>query len=104
VVPLLDPAIASGQVTVVESMRMNKPVIATQSIGTTDYISHGRSGTLVPPSDAEALATAMLKLWDDAELRRTYTRNAAEFAATSLSDEAAASALARIMVELERER
>jgi glycosyltransferase involved in cell wall biosynthesis len=101
VVPLLDPLIASGQVTVVESMRMNKPIIATDSIGTADYIEHRKNGLLVPPHDPETLATAMLELWDDSAERQRYARNAAAFAEGSLSDAAAARALAKIMSELE---
>jgi glycosyltransferase involved in cell wall biosynthesis len=104
VVPLLDPGIASGQVTVIESMRMNRPVVATRSIGTSDYIQDGQSGALVVPHDPEGLATAMLQLWDDAALRQRYARKAAEFAETTLSDGAAARALARIMSQLELER
>ena len=104
VIPLLDPEIASGQVTVVDSSRMNRPVVATRSIGTTDYIEHGRSGTLVAPHDPEMLAEAMLELWHDAALRQKYVSNASQFAETALSDPAAARALARIMAELERER
>ena len=104
VIPLDDAAIASGQVTVVESLRMKKPVIATHSLGTIDYIRHGHSGVLVPPHDPDALATAMLQLWEDEGLRQQYARNAAEFAETSLSDPAAARSLAAIISELERER
>jgi glycosyltransferase involved in cell wall biosynthesis len=104
VIPILDPTIASGQVTVNESMRMNKPVIATQSIGTTDYIRNGETGVLIRPHDPEALAEAMLQLWDDRVLREKYARNAADFAATVLSDEAAAESLARIISELEAQR
>jgi glycosyltransferase involved in cell wall biosynthesis len=104
VVPLLDPDIASGQVTVIESMRMNRPVIATRSIGTMDYIRDSQTGTLVPPHEPEALAAAMLQLWDDESLRQRFARNAAEFAEESLSDPAAARALGRIISELERER
>jgi glycosyltransferase involved in cell wall biosynthesis len=104
VVVVHDPNIASGQVTVIESMRMNTPVIATSSIGTTDYIQQHYSGTLVPPHDPERLAAAMLELWHDAPLRDRYAHNAAEFAENSLSDEAAARALARIISELELER
>jgi hypothetical protein len=104
VVPLLDPNIASGQVTVVEAIRMNKPVIATQNIGTTDYIQNGQSGTLVPPNRPEELAAAMLQLWDDAGLRERYAKNAAEFGEESLSDAAAGRALTRILSELEAGR
>ena len=77
VVPLLDPNIAAGQVTVVESMRMNRPIIATHSMGTLDYIHNGESGILVPPQDPEALAAAMLQLWEDSELRKQYAKEAA---------------------------
>jgi glycosyltransferase involved in cell wall biosynthesis len=104
VVPISDPEIASGQVTVIESMRMGRAVIATDSIGTVDYIHSGRSGMLVPPRDAEALAQAMQELWDDAALRKRLADSASSFADDSLSDVAAGRALARIMAELERER
>lgn len=102
VVPLLNPEIASGQVTVIESMRMNRAVIATNSIGTRDYIRNGSTGALVPPHDPEALAAAMLDLWDHKAIRMSYARNAAQYAEESLSDEAAARALIRIMDEIER--
>lgn len=104
VVPILDPEIASGQVTVIESMRMNRAVIATDSIGTVDYIRSGETGRLVPVADPESLADAMQQLWDDVALRERVARNAARFAEESLSDHAAARALARIMAELEAER
>lgn len=104
VVPLLDKDVAAGQVTVVESMRMNKPVIATESIGTVDYIEQGRTGVLLPACDPKALATAMVQLWEDLEQREQYARNAAAFAESSLSDEAASRALTRILRELELER
>jgi glycosyltransferase involved in cell wall biosynthesis len=101
VVPLLDPEIASGQVTVIESMRMNRAVISTESIGTTDYIRTGLSGVLVPPQDPQALAQAMLELWEDQSLRGAYADKARRFAETSLSDAAAAAALTRIMSAVE---
>jgi glycosyltransferase involved in cell wall biosynthesis len=101
VVPLLDPNVASGQVTVVESMRMERAVIATKSAGTTDYVRNGTNGVLVPPHDPEALANAMVELWDDDAARRKYARDATIFAEESLSDAAAARALTRIMADLE---
>jgi hypothetical protein len=104
VVPLLDREIASGQVTVVESMRMGRAVIATENIGTTDYVRSGWNGTIVPPHDPQALASAMLELWDDQALREQYVQRAIDFADDTLSDAAAARALASIMAEVESER
>lgn len=103
VVPLLDPNVASGQVTVIESMRMERAVIATESAGTKDYVRNGTNGVLVPPHDPEALASAMVELWDDDAARRKYARNAATFADEWLSDAAAARALTRIMADLEHQ-
>lgn len=99
VVPLADTRAASGQVTVIEAMRMDRPVIATRSAGTADYVEDGRTGLLVPPADPAALGEAMRKLWDDAAERARLAANASAFAEEHLSDEAAAKALARILGE-----
>ena len=96
-VPLADVKVASGQVTVVEAMRLGRPIAATRSSGTKDYIEDGVSGLLVPPGDVTAMAQAMERLWQDGALRTTLSRNAAAFAEASLSDQAAAGALVRIL-------
>lgn len=102
IVPLRDVAIASGQVTVIEAMRMNRAVIATVSIGTEDYIADGVTGVLVPAGDAAALADRMTLLWDDRDRRARLARQAADFAEETLSDRSAAAALVRIMREAQR--
>ena len=71
VVPLDTDEVASGQVTVRHVMGFGKPVIATQSIGTEDYIDSGSNGILVPPRDPAALAHAITQLWDDPARRAT---------------------------------
>lgn len=97
VVPLTNAREASGQVTVIEAMRMHRAVIATASTGTEDYVEHDRTGLLVPPGDAAALAGAMRRLWDDHEARARLATTAAAFAETHLSDEAAGVALADVL-------
>ncbi len=100
VVPIADVAAASGQVTVIEAMRMARPVIATRSIGTTDYIEEGRNGHLVEPNDPADLAAKLQRLWDDAEEREIIARGAEEFAERALSDAAAGRALISVLDEV----
>ncbi len=54
---------------IVEAMACGKPIIASEVGGVPDMIGDD-SGILVPPGDMRALAAAMLRLAQDAELRR----------------------------------
>jgi glycosyltransferase involved in cell wall biosynthesis len=56
-------------VSAIEAMASGKPVVATRVGGLPDVITEGRTGYLVPPKDAAALADAVLKLIADAEAR-----------------------------------
>jgi len=47
---------------ILEAMAWSRPVIGTHVGGIPDLVDHGRSGRLVPPGEAEALADAMLLL------------------------------------------
>lgn len=59
VVPLKKLVKSTGQVVFLEAMALGKPVVATATIGTEDYIEHGVTGILVPPDDSEALRKAL---------------------------------------------
>ena len=52
-----------------EAMTMGIPVIATTVGGIPEQIEHLESGILVRPDDPEAIATWLVRLHDDAELR-----------------------------------
>ncbi|MBT8451112.1 MAG: glycosyltransferase [Deltaproteobacteria bacterium] len=80
VVPLTDLPRSTGQVVILEAMAIGKPVIATETVGTVDYIESGETGLLVPPGDAEALATAMDRFHRDSELRARVSERGLEFA------------------------
>jgi glycosyltransferase involved in cell wall biosynthesis len=55
--------------TVVEAMAAGVPVIATRVGGIPELISHQRTGVLIPPRNAEALAEAIRELLHDPEKR-----------------------------------
>jgi hypothetical protein len=103
-VPVLNEETASGQVTLLEAMRMGRPVVATRCMGSEDYIENESTGLLVEPRDVEALRGAIERLWDDGELRQRLGRNAARFAAEHCSDEAAGNSLRGILDEVEDAR
>lgn len=74
VVPLQKVVKSTGQVVILEAMGFGKPVIATETIGTADYIETGVNGMLVPLKDPRALKAAMMNLMTDKHL---YSRLAA---------------------------
>ena len=73
VVPLKRIETAAGQVTVLEAMMSGRPVIATKSAGTVDYVEHGVDGVLVPQGDSSALRAEIERLWHDGDARRAMS-------------------------------
>ncbi len=65
VLPLDTEDTASGQVTARYAMMFGKCLVATNSVGTEDYIQDGVTGMLVPPHDAGVLEQAIRDLWED---------------------------------------
>ena len=53
----------------VESMALGVPVVATAGGGTDELVEDGVSGLLVPSGDVAAAAAALARLLDDAALR-----------------------------------
>ncbi len=63
----------------VEAMACGKPVVCTElGTGTSFVNQHGLTGLVVPPRDAEALATAVRKLLQEDEVRRQMGERARE--------------------------
>ena len=60
----------------IEAMAMGLPVVSTTVTGVPEIVEDGVSGLLVPPGDARALALALERCFNDAELRRRLGRNA----------------------------
>lgn len=55
---------------IVEAMARGRPVISTEVVGIPEVVRHGRTGLLVAPDDAPALAAAVLKLAHDPAFAR----------------------------------
>lgn len=55
-----------------EAAAMNLPVVATSIPGCVDAVADGKTGLLVPPRDARALAAAMRTYLEDPDLREQH--------------------------------
>ena len=53
-----------------------KPVVVTDVGNIPEQVEDGKTGFIVPPRDSEALAKAIIKLLEDAELRKEMGKNA----------------------------
>jgi glycosyltransferase involved in cell wall biosynthesis len=62
--------------TVLEAMAAGKAVVANAHGGVTEMLEDGRSGLLVPPNHANAMADAIVRLIDDPVLRLEFGRAA----------------------------
>jgi glycosyltransferase involved in cell wall biosynthesis len=93
VLPLLDdPHNASGITAMVTALMYARPVVATATTASRDYIADGVNGLLVPPGDARAMADAIERLDTDPALLAAMAAAAAE-AARELTTESWARAL-----------
>jgi len=52
---------------ILEYMASSKPVVATKVGGNPEIVVHGETGLLVPPANADALASAILSILEDKE-------------------------------------
>ena len=68
--------------TVMEAAQLCKTTIASDVPGLRDSVRDGETGILFPSGDAAACASAMEKIYDDAELRANLGRNAKRYALT----------------------
>jgi glycosyltransferase involved in cell wall biosynthesis len=97
VIPIADASSPSGQVTVIESMMLGVPLIATDCAGTSDYIEDGVDGVLVQPRDAVSLKAALQALWTDAGLRSRMSAQAQKSSLEKFTFRAASHQLLTLM-------
>lgn len=63
---------------IIESMALEIPVIASDTGGNAELVADGQTGLVVPPGDAAALASAMLKLSQDRQHTQILGKQARE--------------------------
>jgi glycosyltransferase involved in cell wall biosynthesis len=63
--------------TVVEALAVGTPVIATRTGGVAEVVSDGENGLVVEPEDVDALAAAIARFFEDADLAARLRSNAA---------------------------
>jgi len=71
--------------TILEAMATRLPIAATRVGGNTELIESGMTGLLVPPSDPDALAEALLRYLRDPAMARRYAKAARRVAETRFS-------------------
>jgi glycosyltransferase involved in cell wall biosynthesis len=59
----------------IEAIAIGAPVVATAIPGLSEVLEHERTALLVPPCDPAALAAAIIRMAEDAELRERLVRN-----------------------------
>ncbi len=74
-------------VAMIEAMAAGKAVVATKVGGVGDVIEDGRTGVLVPPGDAEALADALVMLARDRAMRHRLGQAAKDSVAVRFAHE-----------------
>lgn len=98
IIPIDNEYTASGQVvTLIEAMMFRKAVIATDSIGTRDYIINNKTGYLIRPKSVIDLTCMIDSLWNDEKTRNTVAEQAQEYVRNELSDETIAKRLIQIL-------
>ena len=78
VLPLENREISIGQTVLLQAMAMGKPVVATRTAGTEDYIQQGSTGLLVEPGQPQQLREAIQTLMSDENLRKRLGSTARE--------------------------
>ena len=109
IVAALDVAVTSSDyegspLSVMEYMAAGRPVVATRVGGVPDLVEDGLTGLIVERRDPAALAAALRRLLEDAELREAMGARGAERQRAEFSAEAMVRRMEDLYEELYRER
>lgn len=73
---VLNSLVEPFSLVLLEAMALGKQVVATDSGGASEVISHGRNGLLIPTNDLESLVHALIQTGTDPALRAACGREA----------------------------
>jgi glycosyltransferase involved in cell wall biosynthesis len=80
------PSLTEGlPITILEAMQAEVPIVATRVGGIPAALENGKSGILVEPGNASALADAVTRVWSDPQGAAERGKNARENALTKYS-------------------
>lgn len=83
------PSLSEGfPLTPIEAFSVGRTIVATQVPGTLEIVSHEENGLVVPLKDPEAIAAAILRLYEDPALRAKLEQGALQTYAQKFSYEA----------------
>ncbi|MFH1387060.1 MAG: glycosyltransferase family 4 protein [bacterium] len=83
-------------VSIMEAMAMGLPVISTPVAGIPELVIDGETGLLVPERDSRALAVAIMRLYDDTQLRELIGKRARQKVVTEFNLEKTGQQLAKL--------
>lgn len=89
-----------GQISMVTSLMLGKPVICTECTAVKDYIVDGYNGLLVNMRDAEDLRNKMLRLYGDRRLYDRLSYGVKKWASKNVVPEALQAHIDKIVTEL----
>jgi hypothetical protein len=75
-IPIADPRLVVGITVLTMAMALGVAVVATHNIWIAEYVTDGEEALLVPPGDVHAFRNALLRLYEDPELRARLVANA----------------------------
>jgi glycosyltransferase involved in cell wall biosynthesis len=99
VLPLVSSTVPCGHVTLVCAMHLGRAVVATQSLGISDYVKPGFNGTLCEALSAESMARAIDELWRDPSETERLAENNRRFGAENCSEARVRSYMSSVLAE-----
>ncbi len=97
IIPIDNDVTASGQVTILDAMVYARPIIATNTIGSRDYIVSGSTGILTSPRNTDELESAIYMLWNNEQLRKNIARQAYQYISTELTEKRTSERIIKIL-------
>lgn len=91
---------ASGITAVLEAMACGRPVVVSDTPGMSDYVTHGRTGLLVPVGDTDGFAAAIASLLDDPDRAEAIGAAARDHVVARHSSSTMQARLAQLLADL----